>query len=194
MLEKMKCEMIYNYASKWYDVKIIKKKIKNERGNSMKDQLHHLLESCLENGTEEDLQAIKSLLEGVQIKINRNRSTYIDGILHMEPNFDQNSCEITIPINSIIKNSLDIVHGGITATILDTTMGVLANKQLPEGFGAVTNQLNIHYIAPGVGETLRCTSKIIHKGSTTMVIAGEAYRSDGKKIAFATGTFFIISK
>lgn len=160
----------------------------------MKDQLQQLLESCLENGSETDLLAIKSLLEGVQKKINRNRSTYIDGILHMEPAFDQNSCEITIPINSVIKNNLNIVHGGITATVLDTTMGVLANRQLPEGFGAVTNQLNIHYIAPGVGETLRCKSTLIHKGSTTMVIAGEAFRSDGKKIAYATGTFFIISK
>jgi uncharacterized protein (TIGR00369 family) len=160
----------------------------------MEEQLHQLLDSCLENGSEEDLQAIKSLLEGVKKKINRNSRTYIDGILHMEPNFDQNCCEITIPINSIIKNYLDIVHGGITATVLDTTMGALAKKQLPEGFSAVTNQLNIHYIAPGVGETLRCTSKIIHKGSTTMVIAGEAYRSDGKKIAYATGTFFKISK
>jgi len=27
-----------------------------------------------------------------------------------------------------------------------------------------------------------------------MVISGEAFRSDGKKIAYATGTFFIIKK
>ena len=112
----------------------------------------------------------------------------------MERNFDQNSCEITIPITPIINNNLDIVHGGITATVLDTAMGVLANQLLPEGFGAVTNQLNIHYIAPGIGETLRCKADIVHKGSKTMVISGEAFRSDGKKIAYATGTFFIIKK
>ena len=160
----------------------------------MKDELRQLLESCLETGSEKDLQAIVSLLEGVQRKIKRNRSTFIDGILHMERNFDQNSCEITIPITPIINNNLDIVHGGITATVLDTAMGVLANQLLPEGFGAVTNQLNIHYIAPGIGETLRCKADIVHKGSKTMVISGEAFRSDGKKIAYATGTFFIIKK
>ncbi|MEH7354844.1 PaaI family thioesterase [Neobacillus drentensis] len=160
----------------------------------MKDELRQLLESCLETGSETDLQAIASLLDGVQRKIKRNRSTFIDGILHMERNFDQNSCEITIPITPIINNNLDIVHGGITATVLDTAMGVLANQLLPEGFGAVTNQLNIHYIAPGIGETLRCKADIVHKGSKTMVISGEAFRSDGKKIAYATGTFFIIKK
>jgi len=160
----------------------------------MKDQVRQLLESCLKNGSEADLNAIKSLLEGVQKKINRNRTTFIDGILHMEKSSDQNSCEITIPITPVIHNNLHIVHGGITATILDTAMGVLANQLLPEGLGAVTNQLNIHYIAPGVGDTLQCKAKIIHKGSKTMVIEGEAFCSEGKKIAHATGTFFIIMK
>ncbi|MBO0959237.1 PaaI family thioesterase [Neobacillus sp. MM2021_6] len=160
----------------------------------MKDELRRLLETCLETGSETDLQAIATLLEGVQRKIKRNRNTFIDGLLHMERSFDQNSCEITIPINPIINNDLSIVHGGITATVLDSAMGVMAYQQLPEGFAAVTNQLNIHYIAPGIGDSLRCKAEIIHQGSKTMVISGEVYRSDGKKIAYATGTFFIIKK
>ncbi|PLS06430.1 PaaI family thioesterase [Neobacillus cucumis] len=160
----------------------------------MNEELRHLLENCLANGSEEDLLVIKQLLEGVQNKIHLNRRTYIDGILHMEPRFEQDSCEITIPISPMIHNNLDIVHGGITATVLDTSMGVLANRLLPEGYGAVTNQLNIHYIAPGIGDTLRCRAEVIHQGTKTMVISGEAYRSDGKKIAHATGTFFMIKK
>jgi uncharacterized protein (TIGR00369 family) len=73
-------------------------------------------------------------------------------------------------------------------------MGTLANYLLPEGFGAVTNQLNIHYIAPGIGDFLHCKAELIHQGNKTLVISGEAFRSDGKKIAYATGTFFIIQK
>ena len=160
----------------------------------MKDALHQLLDSCIENGTQTDLDALQHLLEGVQKKIIQNKSTFIDGILHMERTFDQNTCEITIPVNSVLNNNLNILHGGITATVLDTAMGSLANYYLPEGFGAVTNQLNIHYTAPGTGDVLRCKAEIIHQGSKTMVISGEAYRSDGKKIAHATGTFFIINK
>ncbi|QCJ41941.1 PaaI family thioesterase [Bacillus sp. S3] len=160
----------------------------------MKDELRKLLEICIETGSDTDLRALASLLKGVQKKISRNRSTFIDGLLHMERSFGQGSCEITIPINPIIHNNLSIVHGGITATVLDTAMGVLANHQLPEGYGAVTNQLNIHYILPGKGDTLRCKAEIIHKGSKTLVISGEAFRDDGRKIAYATGTFFIIPK
>ncbi|MEH7076029.1 PaaI family thioesterase [Neobacillus drentensis] len=160
----------------------------------MKDELHQLLESCIKNGSEADLNSLAYLLDGLNQKIHLKRSTYIDGILQMNRKFDGNACEITIPLHPILNNNLNIVHGGITATVLDTAMGSLANYHLPEGFGAVTNQLNIHYIAPGIGETLHCKAEIVHKGTKTMVISGEAYRSDGKKIAYATGTFFIISK
>lgn len=163
-------------------------------GICMKEELRRLLDTCLENGTDEDLRVIKQLLEGIQYKINRNRRTYIDGLLQMETSYDQNSCEITIPITPVIHNNLNIVHGGITATVLDTTMGVLANRLLPEGYGAVTNQLNIHYIAPGIGDSIRCKAEVIHKGTKTMVISGKAFRSDGKKMAYATGTFFMIKK
>jgi len=160
---------------------------------NLKDELRQLFETCIEGGSEEDLNSLAQLLEGFQRKI-QNNSTYIDGILHMERKIDETSCEITIPLHPVLNNNLNILHGGMTATVLDTAMGSLANYLQPEGFGAVTNQLNIHYIAPGIGETLRCKAEVVHKGTKTMVISGEAYRADGKKIAYATGTFFTISK
>ncbi|WP_462409159.1 PaaI family thioesterase [Neobacillus sp. Marseille-QA0830] len=160
----------------------------------MKDELRQLLETCMEDGSPSDLEAIQYLLEGIQKKINKQREVYIADLLHMESHFSKESCEITIPVNPVLNNNLKIVHGGITATLLDTVMGSLANYQLPEGYGAVTNQLNIHYIAPGGGDFLNGKAKIIHKGTKTMVVEGDVFRSDGKKIAHATGTFFVVNK
>jgi uncharacterized protein (TIGR00369 family) len=162
----------------------------------MKERLQRLLNTCIEHGSKEDLSALVYLLEGFEKKVDKNYSQYIDGLLHMERSIDKEkkTCEINVPLNPVWNNSLNIVHGGITATILDTVMGTVVNAFLPEGYGAVTNQLNIHYIAPGLGETIRCRAEIIHQGSKTVVVSGEAYRSDGKKIAHATGTFFIIHK
>jgi uncharacterized protein (TIGR00369 family) len=162
----------------------------------MKQHLQQLLENCIEMGSEEDISALKHLLEGMQKKITNGVGQYIDSLLHMERKVDKEkkTCEITVPLNELLNNNLKIVHGGFTATILDTTMGTIANAILPKGFGAVTNQLNIHYIAPGIGENLLCKAEIIHQGSKTIVVMGEIYRSDGKKIAYATGTFFIIQK
>lgn len=170
------------------------KDIEMKEVKKMKDRLVKLFDVCIENGSEEDLNALSFILEGIQNKVTEKNKIYLDSLLHMERKFDENSCEITVPIDPIFYNNLNILHGGITATVLDTAMGTLANYFLPEGFGAVTNQLNIHYIAPGTGDKLRCRAEIVHKGSKTMVISGVAYRSDGKKVAFATGTFFIIQK
>lgn len=162
----------------------------------MKEYLQQLLENCIENGSQQDLSALAHTLEGIQKKIINPKLQYIDGLLHMERKIDvdKKTCEITVPLNPLLDNSLNIVHGGITATLLDSVMGTVANILLPEGYGAVTNQLNIHYIAPGIGDHLRFTAEIIHQGTKTFVVSGEAFRSDGKKIAYATGTFFIIQK
>lgn len=160
----------------------------------MKDELVHLLQTCIENSSEEDLKALSFVLNGIQNKIKGKNNSYLDGLLQMDRILDDNFCEITIPIDPVLHNSLKIVHGGITATLLDTAMGTLVNYKLPQGLGAVTNQLNIHYIAPGIGDSLSCKAEIIHQGSKTMVVTGTVYRSDGKKIAHATGTFFIIEK
>jgi uncharacterized protein (TIGR00369 family) len=110
----------------------------------------------------------------------------------MEKTVDAETSYITIPINSITDNSFRIVHGGITATVMDTAMGILANQLLPEGYSAVTSNLNIHYIAPGIGEKVKASAKLIHKGSNTLVMEGSVFRDDGKQIAHGTGTFFIV--
>ena len=170
--------------------------LETREGLRMKDRLEQLLGNCIEKGSEEDLGALAHLLEGFEKTIDKKYMQYIDGLLQFERKIDREkkTCEINVPLNSLWNNSLGIVHGGITATILDTAMGTAINAILPEGYGAVTNQLNIHYIAPGIGDTLRCKAEIIHHGTKTVVISGEAFRTDGKKIAHATGTFFIIQK
>jgi uncharacterized protein (TIGR00369 family) len=170
--------------------------LETREGFRMKDRLQQLLGICIEKSSEEDLGALAHLLEGFEKTIDKKYMQYIDGLLQFERKIDRENktCELIVPLNSLWNNSLGIVHGGITATILDTAMGTAINAILPEGYGAVTNQLNIHYIAPGIGDTLRCKAEIIHHGTKTVVISGEAFREDGKKIAHATGTFFIIQK
>lgn len=160
----------------------------------MEHHLTQLIQACLEKGSEKDIETLTYAIEGIYQKITGKNRTYIDGLAHMERKLDYQSCELTVPLNSLFDNSYGILHGGITATILDTAMGTLANHLLPDGYGSVTNQLNIHYLAPGIGDNLRCRAEVIHQGRNTMIISGEATRDDGKKIAHATGTFFIIKK
>ncbi|WP_156424267.1 PaaI family thioesterase [Bacillus sp. FJAT-27445] len=160
----------------------------------MKNELEQLLKEYMENADETDLKALEHVIRGMKKKLEGKSSTYIGGMLHYEKTPDDSIWEVTIPINPALYNSLGIVHGGITATLADSAMGTLANTLVPAGFGAVTSQLNIHYLAPGIGDTLRCRAEIAHHGKNTMVVSAEVFRKDGKKAAQATGSFFVVEK
>lgn len=160
----------------------------------MKEDLTKLLNECIENGNEADLDVIKQMLQGVRRKQDNQNGSYIGAVLAMEKTAADNTCEVTIPITPLTYNSLEIVHGGITATLVDTAMGTLANILLPEGFGAVTTNLTIHYLAPGRHGSLTATGTLVHKGSKTLVIDGKVFSDEGKTIAHCTGSFFVVKK
>lgn len=68
------------------------------------------------------------------------------------------------------------VHGGVTATILDITMGFAAYTLMPVGKGVVTANISIDYLNPGDGE------KIISIGEV---------EKPGSKMVFTTGRVFV---
>lgn len=160
----------------------------------MNEKITQLLDECLKNASKEDLSVLSQVLEGIvnKQKHEKDQSSYIKDLFQMKHHFQDEEVEITMPITPITFNHFSIVHGGITATLLDTAMGGLANMVLPKGQKAVTSNLNIHYIAPGAGSFIKAKVKIIHRGSNTMVMEGLAYRDDGVQIAHCTSSFFII--
>jgi uncharacterized protein (TIGR00369 family) len=158
----------------------------------MKEELITLLNNCMENASEEELQVIRQLLQGVQSKKQGLHGSYIGGILDMKKEYKEDEFEVSIPINDVVYNSMNIVHGGITATILDSAMGTLANIAAPEGYGAVTTNLSIHYLAPGKLGRYTARARVVHQGKTTMVLEGYVLRDDGSRAAQCTGSFFIV--
>jgi uncharacterized protein (TIGR00369 family) len=157
----------------------------------MNEPLFQLFQQVIEQSNEKETNILKQLLEGYVNHIGSDEP-YLGKLLGMKKIVTDSNCEITIPISEIIHNHLGIVHGGITATILDSAMGTIASHVAPPGHGAVTSNLNIHYIAPGKGESLTAIAKVIHKGAKTIVVEGEVYTDNRKKIAHSTGTFFIV--
>lgn len=107
---------------------------------------------------------------------------------------EDDSWTVSIPNTPLIHNNIDIPHGGILAVLLDTAMGTLANSKCSEGFGAVTTNLTIHYLAVATEEAITAEARIIRQGRHTMVIEGNIYETGGKHIATSTGSFFIVPK
>lgn len=160
----------------------------------VKDELLQLTKQVLAEANDEDQHVLELLLSGLKKKQRGEKGSYIGALLHAEGDFKDNQFTIKIPNTPIIQNSLNIVHGGITATLLDSAMGGLVHYLLPPDKSAVTTEIKVNYVAPGVGKELICKANVIHKGNKTVVTEGRVFRDDGTLIAHSTASFFIINK
>lgn len=89
--------------------------------------------------------------------------------------------------------TLGIMHGGVTAAMLDTALGFAAGTTAPAGHHVVTVQLSLNYIRPAwLGETLIATGEVRHAGKMTAVARGELRTSEGALVGSGTGTFMYL--
>lgn len=90
-------------------------------------------------------------------------------------------------------NPSGVVHGGLAATLFDSSLGCAVQSMLPPAHVAPTLQLQINYIRPITIETgkLQCSGEIIHLGKRSATAEGRLTDSGGKLYAHATGTFII---
>ncbi|MFC0558733.1 PaaI family thioesterase [Halalkalibacter alkalisediminis] len=158
-------------------------------------QLLHKLNTFLEESSEEERTLLDIIVDGFTKKRRGDYKTYLDAMTHIETRMlDSGEYEIVLPVQPLIENPLKMVHGGMTATLLDTTMGSLVNQSLPADSTALTAEMNVHYLKPGLGKHLRCVASLTHKGKQLCVTEGKVYDQNGKLVAIATATFFIITK
>lgn len=158
------------------------------------NELQSLLNKVTENASEVEINLLKEFLKGIQNKQQNQAPTYLNAVFHMDTQYIEDYCVITMPITPLSHNSFDMPHGGIVTTLADNAMGFLVNKDLyPEGKGAITTNMNIHFVKAATEKTLIATATYLHKGRQTLVLECTIAQPDGKKIAYATGSFFVIN-
>jgi uncharacterized protein (TIGR00369 family) len=90
-------------------------------------------------------------------------------------------------------NPSGVAHGGLAATLFDSSLGCAVQSMLPPAHIAPTLQLQVNYIRPIRIETgkLQCSGEIIHMGKRSATAEGRLTDSSGRLYAHATGTFII---
>ncbi|MDQ0427882.1 uncharacterized protein (TIGR00369 family) [Planomicrobium stackebrandtii] len=156
--------------------------------------LNDQLARIVKNSSSEDLEMLGDYLTNFEKKQQGDFATYLSAALNMTRVTDEHSSVVSIPNTAFIHNNVNIPHGGILAVLLDTAMGTLANSKCQPGFSAVTTNLTIHYLTVADEDSISAKARIIRSGRHTLVIEGNIFQQDGKHIATATGTFFIVPK
>ncbi|QEY20298.1 PaaI family thioesterase [Psychrobacillus sp. AK 1817] len=163
-------------------------------GEYIMNELQTLFEQVTKEASDTEKGLLTDFILGLQHKRQGTAPTYLNATFQMDTRYEDNHCIVTLPVTPLIYNSFDMPHGGVIATLVDNAMGFLVNKDLhAEGKGAVTTNMTIHYIKAASEKQLIATSTYLHKGRQTLVMECTVTQPDGKKIAYATGSFFVIT-
>lgn len=102
------------------------------------------------------------------------------------------SVVLSMKITEELTNPYGLSHGGALMTLLDTCIGISC---LSVGKNVVTLNMTTNFIkgAP-LGETVTATCQLIHKGKTTMVGESQLVDTQGRLLAKASATFFVIGR
>ncbi len=88
-----------------------------------------------------------------------------------------------------------VVHGGVYATILDTSMGAAVVSVLNETETTATTSLYVEFLrAAREGETLTARGEVLRRGRHIAFAEGNLYGSDGRRFSQARGTWYIWSQ
>lgn len=98
-----------------------------------------------------------------------------------------------ITIEDVHLRTFGILHGGVTAALLDTAVGFAAVTVAPPGHHVVTAQMNVNFIRTvKAGETLTASGEVQHAGNLTAVARGEVRTVAGELAALATATMIYL--
>ncbi|MGI9056651.1 MAG: PaaI family thioesterase, partial [Pyrinomonadaceae bacterium] len=82
-----------------------------------------------------------------------------------------------------------LLHGGVTATLIDTAMAFAVITVLTREEKASTVDLNVHYLRPHLDGKIFCTAKIVKAGKRLLTVSAEVTNEQGKLIATALSTY-----
>lgn len=106
---------------------------------------------------------------------------------------EEGSVVVTLEPEEFHYNPSGVVHGGIAATLFDSSLGCAVQSLLPPAHIAPTLQLQVNYIRPITIRTGKvfCSGKVVHIGKRSATAEGRLTDGEGKLYAHATGTFIL---
>lgn len=102
------------------------------------------------------------------------------------------SCELEVEDRHLNPNG--VVHGAVCYAMADTGMGAALSRVLAEGEICTTIEIKINYFRPVLAGSLRCDTRIVHRGRRTGALESEVFDQEERLVARATGTFMILAQ
>lgn len=96
---------------------------------------------------------------------------------------------LQIEMRDDLRQPSGVLHGGVTATLIDTAMAFAVRTRLPIDQATATIDLTVHYLRPHLTGRLTCTARVVRAGKRIFTVTANAVNEKGKLIATAISTF-----
>lgn len=157
---------------------------------TIKEKLYQELEDL----TSQEMETITNLVQALK-RSRKSPLAYVEEMIHYEYiGRDEKTGSYThrMRITDELRNRYQILHGGITATFIDTAFGATVFTLLGEEVTAVTLDLNIHFLNKGQDGWLYAYTDVVKQGKTILMLECKVVDENKKIIATASSTFFHI--
>lgn len=96
---------------------------------------------------------------------------------------------ISLDIRDDLKQPNGILHGGVTAALIDTAMAFAVRTHLAPTQPTATIDLTVHYLRPHISGTITCTAKVVRAGKRIFTVSADVVNGSAKHIATAVSTY-----
>ena len=94
-----------------------------------------------------------------------------------------------LPMAEKLRQPHGLLHGGATASLIDTAMAFAVVAHLADGEKASTVDLNVHYLRPVVSGIIVCTAQVLKAGKRLLTVSADVVNDEGKVVATALSTY-----
>ena len=96
---------------------------------------------------------------------------------------------ISIEMRDDLRQPSGVLHGGVTATLIDTAMAFAVRTRLALTEATATIDLTVHYLRPHITGTFICTAKVVRAGKRIFTVSADVHNAEGKLIATGLSTY-----
>ncbi|HQU93689.1 MAG TPA: PaaI family thioesterase [Pyrinomonadaceae bacterium] len=100
-----------------------------------------------------------------------------------------NEAVIEIEMRDDLKQPSGVLHGGVTATLIDTAMAFAVRTYLTDTEPTATIDLTAHYLRPHTEGKAICTARVVRPGKRIFTVSAEVHNETGKLIATGLSTY-----
>jgi len=120
-----------------------------------------------------------------RIKNSFNAQSFMRFIGAKLERVDYGFVDILLPTNTNLNQQHGFFHGGVIASIADSSAGYAALTTFDAACGILTSEFKINFLNPAQGKFLIAKGRVIRPGKTMTICQTDIYNDENQHIATA---------